>query len=100
MIGLLSISRTANALGIALPPSLLALANELNRIAGVDVAYWHLSAVRGTASSRQLLEVERTCRRPRRTDAIDPSETSADKFAVMHKRCRECDSLGPLRVLG
>jgi hypothetical protein len=24
---------------------LLALANELNRIAGVDVAYWHFSAV-------------------------------------------------------
>ena len=33
---------------------------------------WHLSAVRGTASSRQLLEVERTCRRRRRTDAIGP----------------------------
>ena len=31
---------------------------------------------------------------------MTPSETSADKFAVMHKRCRECDSLGPPRVLG
>src|SRR3954463_8378873 len=37
---------------------------------------WHFSAVRGTASSRQLLEVERTCRRHRRTDAIDPLRKS------------------------
>ena len=37
-----------------------------------------------TASSRQLLEVERTCRRHRRTDAIDPTETLAAQNAVMH----------------
>jgi len=30
------------------------------------------------------LEVERTCRRHRRTDAIDPTETLAAQNAVMH----------------
>jgi hypothetical protein len=47
------------------PPALLGFADE-------DGRFWHLSADRGTASSRQLLEVGRTCRRHRRTDAIDP----------------------------
>jgi hypothetical protein len=62
-----------------MPPSLLARAMRSSNRRSLDAtahgSFWHLSAVRGTASSRQLLEVERTYRRHRRTDAIDPQQT-------------------------
>jgi len=48
------------------------------------VCSWHFSAVRGTASSRQLLEVERTCRRHRRTEAID-SEPTKTRFEISQR---------------
>ena len=70
-----------------------------DRVNAANDRWSHKCDLRAADQCPQL-GVERTQRGGRHWAVHDPTETLAAKFAVMHKRCRECDSLGPPRVLG
>src|SRR6266540_4278591 len=58
------------------------------RFAHVAMSANGIAAVRCDAAIQPLLEDDRTGRGHRGSDVIDPSETSATKFAVTHKQRR------------